>query len=483
MSKKLVGCIIGLLLSISSVCIGQTYGDCNGAQPICNNTYSFPQGLSGEGADPNEINGANSCLGGEQNGAWFSFTVQNSGNLCFTITPVNASDDYDWAVYNLSLGGNNYTCADIYGNPALEVSCNWSPVPGPTGANGNTGMQNQPCIPVTAGDNMMLYISNFLGGGSGVSIDIDPQTTANIFDNIPPALSTLTDTSGNTPANAIMCGTDRLELTFTENIDCSTFLPTDLTLTGPNGPVTITSVTSAACAGGFTFDKTFIIEISPGLGPVGNYDLALTGNVSDQCGNQNNFNSNIPITVIPYTLTMSSTDAVCVSPNGSATVVPDSGLAPYNYVWNDPGAQTSPTATGLTPGNYEVTVTDNAGCITIDNVTVGQQLGNMPNPVVTSSNNSNCLQSNDGDATVAGTAGNTPYTYSWPASTGVGNTPTGTGLAPGTYDVTVTEATGCGDIVQVVIGDNGQAPTLAITASSNVSCSTVSDGSATIGAT
>ncbi|MCI5057533.1 MAG: PKD domain-containing protein, partial [Flavobacteriales bacterium] len=32
-------------------------------------------------------------------------------------------------------------------------------------------------------------------------------------------------------------------------------------------------------------------------------------------------------------------------------------------------------------------------------------------------------------------------------------------------------------------GDNGQAPTLAITASSNVSCSTVSDGSATIGAT
>jgi hypothetical protein len=485
MQTKFIKIFVILLVSVlsieafSQVC---TECDCNGAQPICNNSYNFPLGLNGEGPNPNEINGANSCLGGEQNGMWFSFTVQNSGNLCFTITPTNLSDDYDWAVYNLSLGGN-WTCADIYSNPSLEVSCNWSPAPGPTGANGNSGMQNQPCIPVTAGDNMMLYVSNFTGGGSGFTVGIDPNTTANIFDNTPPSLASLTDTSGNTSANQIVCGTTQLELTFSENIDCSTFSPADLTLTGPGGPYTISSVTSAACLSGFSFDKTFIVTISPGLGPVGAFDLILSGAVSDQCGNQNIFNSNIPITVIPYTLTMSSTDAVCITPNGSATVVPDSGAAPFNYLWDDPSAQTSPSATGLTPGTYEVTVTDNAGCITIDNVVVGQQLGNMPNPSVTASSNSNCLQSNDGSATVTGNAGNTPYTYAWPASTGLGNTPNGTGLAPGNYDVTVTEATGCGDVVQVVIGNNGQAPTLAISSLNNVSCASINDGDATLNAT
>ena len=56
--------------------------------------------------------------------------------------------------------------------------------------------------------------------------------------------------------------------------------------------------------------------------------------------------------------------------NGTATVTVTGGDPPYTYLWNDAGAQTTATATGLPAGSYTCTVTDASGCITIVNVTV-----------------------------------------------------------------------------------------------------------------
>lgn len=39
------------------------------------------------------------------------------------------------------------------------------------------------------------------------------------------------------------------------------------------------------------------------------------------------------------------------------------GTPPYSYAWNDPNNQTTPTAVGLCNGTYELTVTDNSGCV------------------------------------------------------------------------------------------------------------------------
>lgn len=46
--------------------------------------------------------------------------------------------------------------------------------------------------------------------------------------------------------------------------------------------------------------------------------------------------------------------------NGTATASPSSGTAPYSYAWSNGGS--TATITGLAPGSYTVTVTDNAGC-------------------------------------------------------------------------------------------------------------------------
>lgn len=49
--------------------------------------------------------------------------------------------------------------------------------------------------------------------------------------------------------------------------------------------------------------------------------------------------------------------------DGTATIVVSGGTPGYTYLWDDPGAQTTATATGLSPGFYSCTVTDANGCV------------------------------------------------------------------------------------------------------------------------
>ncbi|TMM55948.1 T9SS type A sorting domain-containing protein [Maribacter algarum] len=58
--------------------------------------------------------------------------------------------------------------------------------------------------------------------------------------------------------------------------------------------------------------------------------------------------------------------------NGEATVLADGGIAPYTYLWNDVSGQTTATATDLSPGTYEVIVTDANGCETQCEVTIAE---------------------------------------------------------------------------------------------------------------
>jgi len=61
--------------------------------------------------------------------------------------------------------------------------------------------------------------------------------------------------------------------------------------------------------------------------------------------------------------------------NGTATAIPRGGTGNFSYLWNDPAAQTTATATGLCEGTYCCTITDNdtklteLACVTvIDNL-------------------------------------------------------------------------------------------------------------------
>ncbi len=73
--------------------------------------------------------------------------------------------------------------------------------------------------------------------------------------------------------------------------------------------------------------------------------------------------------------TDTSTNATCPTcTDGSATINNTSGgTPPYNYLWSN-GATTN-TIDSLLQGTYTVTVTDNNGCVFIDSITVGFDVG------------------------------------------------------------------------------------------------------------
>ncbi len=60
----------------------------------------------------------------------------------------------------------------------------------------------------------------------------------------------------------------------------------------------------------------------------------------------------------------------CGGNNGVATVTPQGGIAPYNFLWSDTQNQTSSSANGLLAGNYTVVVTDANNCTTQCSITL-----------------------------------------------------------------------------------------------------------------
>src|SRR5690606_37821432 len=132
-----------------------------------------------------------------------------------------------------------------------------------------------------------------------------------------------------------------------------------------------------------------------------------------------------------------TTDISCNgATNGSITLAPTGGVAPYTYLWSN--ADTSSSLTGLTGGAYSVTITDANGCTVTENATITDPailtLSSTSQVDVTS------YGGNDGSATVSVTGGTAPYNYLW--SNGA-TTATATGLIAGNYVVTITDANGC----------------------------------------
>ena len=102
--------------------------DCNSAIPVCQNVYTTSTSYSGVG--PNDEIPSNSCLGSnEKNSVWYTFNTSSAGNLAFNINPNNSSDDYDFALYDIT--GSN--CSGISSGAITPIRCNFSATSGQTG--------------------------------------------------------------------------------------------------------------------------------------------------------------------------------------------------------------------------------------------------------------------------------------------------------------------------------------------------------------
>jgi len=182
-------------------------------------------------------------------------------------------------------------------------------------------------------------------------------------------------------------------------------------------------------------------------------------------------------------ITSGPTPAIVVDSNvscnsfidGGATASATGGTAPYTYAWST--AATTASITGLAAGTYTVTVTD-AGGLTASASTMITEPAVLVAATVVDSNTS-CNGLSDGGATASATGGTSPFTYAWSTAA---TTASVTGLAAGTYSVTVTDNNGCTSTSSVVITE----PAVLVAATvvdSNTSCNGFADGGATASAT
>jgi gliding motility-associated-like protein len=204
--------------------------------------------------------------------------------------------------------------------------------------------------------------------------------------------------------------------------------------------------------------------------PVGSYEVIVTDNI----GCKDSITSAIAEPVA-LSVTMSSTDPLCNgASSGTATATPAGGTAPYTYLWNDAGSQTSQTATALPSGNVSVTVTDANGCTISDNVTLAD-----PTALTITFNKTDVLCFGDATGAATATANNATgaVVYNW--DNGTLNNASITSVLAGTYEVTATDANGCSVIDQVIITQPSSALTLTVVETQAVNCTGGSDGIAT----
>ncbi|MFK8104788.1 MAG: OmpA family protein [Saprospiraceae bacterium] len=123
--------------------------------------------------------------------------------------------------------------------------------------------------------------------------------------------------------------------------------------------------------------------------------------------------------------------------DGKATVKISGGTGAFSYKW-DTGEATA-TASKLAPGERSVTVTDEAGCTVTANIAIDENI--LPLAVsLEQSGEIACHGETTAALTVQVNGGKGPYQYAWNAASLNGENPKN--LAPGTYEVTITDGEG-----------------------------------------
>ncbi len=285
--------------------------------------------------------------------------------------------------------------------------------------------------------------------------------------------STCGGTGDGTATANVVGGTDPIMYAWDDNNNQDTQTAINL----PAGPVTVTVTDGQGCTGTATVtildgisvvmtasstptlcvdstDGTATADVTDGVPPYnylwddGQMTQTATGlapgpygvTVTDYEGCTGVANTTV-LSAEPIVTSISATVSSCVNTaDGTATVMASGGTESFNYEWDDDQSSDTPTATGLLPGMYSVTVTDGNNCTAVETVEVP-----MPDAVSIIDIvpvHLDCFGDTDGQATVSVTGGTEPYFYLWD-DINMAVAPTVTGLPGGIYNVTVSDSNGC----------------------------------------
>src|ERR1039458_6026164 len=175
------------------------------------------------------------------------------------------------------------------------------------------------------------------------------------------------------------------------------------------------------------------------------------------------------------------TDLLCNGDgSGTANVTINGGIAPYYYNWDT--GDTTPVITGLYAGTYEVSITDNNGCMLIVDVTVNEPDFLIANSTGTQVFNLLCNGDGSGAILLATTGGTPGYSYYWngPNSYSAYDQDIFS-LYSGTYYVTATDVNGCTDSSSVIVTQPNIL--IAIASGTNLTCNSNNTGTVSVSVT
>lgn len=288
---------------------------------------------------------------------------------------------------------------------------------------------------------------------------------------------------GVTTQNRTNLSAGSYTVSVSDNLGCTA--SGNATITEPAAISASSTVTNVACAGGNT--GAINLNVSGGTSPysfnwgggvttqnptnlaTGSYTVTITDNSSCTLTHTATISQATTLTV-----STSNTNVSCNGGNnGAISVTATGGTSPYTYAWNVGGNTNSKS--GLTAGNYIVTVTDNAGCSIASNQTITEPAAIAVTPTVT---NVACAGGNTGAISLGVTGGTSPYTFNWGGGVTTQNR---TNLVAATYNVTVTDNALCSASSSATVAQN--ASLVVSTTVTNVSCNGANNGVISVTAT
>ncbi len=259
--------------------------------------------------------------------------------------------------------------------------------------------------------------------------------------------STSEDLSGLSAGGYSVTVTDANGCTITDSYTVDE--PTALAVTGTS--------TDLACNG--DADGSVDITVSGGVGPY-TYSWNTGATTEDLSGlsggtysvtvtDANGATSATSYTVNEPTALSLTEDSVvnsnCGQSDGSVLVSTTGGTAPFTYSWSN--GDTTEDLSAAPAGSYTLTVTDANGCSTTLTSTINDNSSPTASAVAT---DALCFGDTTGSVDLTVSGGTGPYTFAW--NNGA-TTEDLSGVAAGTYTVTVTDAVGCTTTASATVGE------------------------------
>ncbi len=368
-------------------------------------------------------------------------TCHNANDGTITIT---VSGGTGTKTFTLNPGGTTNNTGIFTGLAQGTYSVTVTDIRGCSAISNPLTIQNPPALTITNINSTNITCHNYnngsisisaTGGTGSITYTINPLGLSNstgLFTNLGPGTYTITITDAN-----------NCQLT-----------SADIIILNPSPVIVTTSEIPASCHG--LSDGCAIASASGGAGSYTYTWTSITPSVTNDtlCGISSGF---YIVTVVdangcpangyvyvnqPLEITVAFNTSGYANPSPppaylySAQAIPSGGNPPYTHHWET--GSTTDQIIDVVEGVYTDTIRDANGCIKIDSVYLQALSCNIANY-----QNVTCKGAHNGWILAQGIGGNTPYNYQWrvqgdPAI--IGTNAFINNLAPGTYEVTITDA-------------------------------------------